>query len=553
MDGSTNEHWNKMSRMVMTIGAIGLITFCYKLVQARLVFYRLRKKGLPTPPWNPILGNLVAIGALKQKGPSDLREADLFAYYAAETKGLEAGFYVDVWPFAKEPMLCVTSPPMAIEACQTHDLPKPKALQAFINPMAGGSDNMFVTNGAVWKHSRDLFSHGFSMSASLGHMKCILEEAKTYVQILRDHAQRADVFLLDPLTCAYGMDIIGNITLNTRFRFQENQRNPIAATMRDIIEQQLGFETGSLSYLSPYRFYKNWQNSRTINYYIGVELEKSFQEWKHSHQLNQSTSHPKSIINIILTEYMKTQPNAQEQTHLNPEFKKWATIQTRLFLFVGHDSEASTIIYSIYLLSKNPDILTKVRAEHDAIFGPGSNAYDVLLEHPEKINQLPYTHAIIKETLRLYPPANGLRGGQAGVSLHDEHGRAFPTEGVNIWIIHTAVHRNPAFWPKPHEFIPDRWLVEKDHPLYPPAGGWRPFEHGARQCIGQNISLMGVKASLAMVLREFDFHDAYAEYDALNASSGLKTMFDDRVYMIQKGSGHPAQGFPCKVTLRDKS
>lgn len=156
---------------------------------------------------------MAALAALQKKGPSDLREADLFASYAAETEGLEAGFYVDVWPFAAEPMLCVTSPTMAIEACQTHDLPKPKALQSFINPMAGGSDNMFVTNGAIWKHARDLFSHGFSMSASLGHMKCILEEAKVYVQILRSHAQKGDTFLLDPLTCAYGMDIIGNITL----------------------------------------------------------------------------------------------------------------------------------------------------------------------------------------------------------------------------------------------------------------------------------------------------------------------------------------------------
>lgn len=213
---------------------------------------------------------------------------------------------------------------------------------------------------------------------------------------------------------------------------------------------------------------------------------------------------------------MKTRPNAQKQTHLDPKFKKWATVQTRLFLFVGHDSEAATIIYSIFLLSKNPDALAKVHMEHETVFGSDVSAYDELMEHPENINQLPYTYAVIKEILRLYPPANGLRGGQTGVSLHDEHGRSFPTEGVNIWIIHTAVQRNPAFCPKPHDFIPERWLVEKDHPLYPPAGGWRRFEHGARQCIGQNISLMDIKASLVMVLRQSDFYDAYAEYDALN-------------------------------------
>lgn len=130
-----------------------------------------------------------------------------------ETKGLEAGFYVDVRPFAAEPMLCVTTPTMAIEACQTHDLPKPKVLLSFINPIAGGPDDMFVTNGAIWKHARELYSHGFSMSASLDPMECILKEAKVYIQIPRSHAQKGDTFLLDPLTCAYGIDIFGNITL----------------------------------------------------------------------------------------------------------------------------------------------------------------------------------------------------------------------------------------------------------------------------------------------------------------------------------------------------
>ncbi|KAJ5647168.1 hypothetical protein N7490_003540 [Penicillium lividum] len=554
MEGATKEWGSLASRTAVGIATICLTTFFYRLIKMRLIFYRLRKLGLPTPSWNPVLGNLAVMAGVQKRGPSDVRQADLFAHFAAETKGLDTGFYVDVWPF-NEPMLIVTSPAMAIDACQTYDLPKPKALQPFINPMAGGSDNIFVTNGARWKHARELFNHGFSMAASLSHMTCILEEAKVYVHLLKGHAKAGDTFLLDPLTCRYAMDIIGNITL-----FQE-QHNPIAAAMRDTIEWECGIETGNfMERWSPLRFYRQWQNSRTMNHLIGIELEKRYQEWKESDQVKPSTSRPRSIIDIVLAEYMKTRPQEQtfqprsQKAQLDPEFKKWATIQTRLFLFVGHDSEAATIIYSLYLLSKHPEILAKVRKEHDTVFGTGaSSAYEALMEHPEMINRLPYTHAVIKETLRLYAPANGLRDGMPNVSLRDEHGRSFPTEGFAIWIVHPAVHRNPAFWPQPHDFIPDRWLVEKDHPLYPPAGGWRAFEHGPRQCIGQNISLMGIKATLAMVVRQFDFHDAYAEYDSLNPSTGKKTMFGERVYMIQKGSGHPAQGFPCKVTMRDVS
>ena len=128
----------------------------------------------------------------------------------------------------------------------------------------------------------------------------------------------------------------------------------------------------------------------------------------------------------------------------------------------------------------------------------------------------------------------------------------FPTEEFAIWIVHSAIHRNPSSWTQPHSFIPDRWLVEPGHPLYPPTGGWRPFEHGTRSCIGQNISLLGVKATLALVVRQFDFEARYTEYNRFNPSEGLKTMFGEGAYMIQKGAGHPAQGFPCRITLREQ-
>lgn len=142
---------------------------------------------------------------------------------------------------------------------------------------------------------------------------------------------------------------------------------------------------------------------------------------------------------------------------LDPEFKAWATIQIQTFLFAGHDSTAATIVYSIYLLSKHPEILAKVRSEHDEVFGPGiTAAAGMLKQHPELINRLPYTLAVIKETLRLFPAASALREGQPGVYLQDRNGSKYPTDSLCIWIIHTGVQRNPNYWPEPHAFKPER-------------------------------------------------------------------------------------------------
>ncbi|GAB1192546.1 hypothetical protein APSETT444_001738 [Aspergillus pseudonomiae] len=485
------------------------------MIKVRLRFYRLRRQGMPMPPWDPIFGNLRLMPGLARKCPSDALQSQSFALLSMEHSGLQNGFYIDLWPFMC-PMFVTTTPPLAVQACQTYNLPNPTDLLApFINPMTGGN-NFFTTNGAEWKHDRDLFNHAFSMTATLGHVDYILEEAEVYVGILRELTQSGDTSSMDQLACNYMMDVIGNITLpdrNTRFNYQTGH-NPIAASMRDTIDLECGREGENNPFRrwNFYRLYRQWRNSRTMDRYIGLELEKRSQEWL---QHDQTTTRGKSIMGIVIAEYMKTRPTSQTyNSTLDPEFKSWAVIQIRLFLFVGHDSTAVTIIYCLYLLSKHPETLAKIRLEHGQIFGSKTSVATQITQHPEMINQMPYTHAVIKETLRLFPPANGLRFGR------------------------------PGYWPYPHNFIPDRWLVQPGHELYPPTG-----ERGARDCVGQNMAFLGIKITLAMVVREFDFDSQY-EWDRENPETGaVRTMFGERAYLVAKGAAHSAQGYPCKVRL----
>ncbi|KAB8272983.1 cytochrome P450 [Aspergillus minisclerotigenes] len=488
------------------------------LGKVRLLFYRLKKKGMSMLSWNPALGNLPVLAKFMKKVPKDAQEAMSFALLASES-GLETCFYMDTWPFGFSTPV-VTSPGLAVQTCQSYDLLKPDVLSACITPMTGGP-TFFDRNGAEWKRGRDLFSHGFSMRSVMGYVPYILQEVEIYVDVLRDLAKTGDTFLLDEITCRYVMDIIGNVAIQRQF-------HPIAAAMRDTIK-------GSV------------KSKRGITSVIGVELEKRYQEWKQQSATSPSTS--KTIMDLVIIEYMKTREVAGPT--LDPNFKSWATTHIRLFLFVGHDSTAVTIMYCLYLLSKHPAALAKIRAEHDKIFGTDlSNTSNLLRQHPELVNQLPYTFAVIKETLRLFPPANGIRNGHSNVSLRDPQTvTIYPTDGFAIWIFHNAIHCNTRTWPDAHAFIPDRWLVEPGHPLYPPPGAWRPFEHGSRDCIGQTLALLDIRVTLLMTVREFDFKDQYAEWDRRHLAHGLNTIFGERAYMIQAGSGRPAQGLPCKVTL----
>lgn len=115
--------------------------------------------------------------------------------------------------------------------------------------------------------------------------------------------------------------------------------------------------------------------------------------------------------------------------------------------------------------------MSKLRAEHDAVLGSVTETAKKLREHPYLLNRLPYTAAVIKEVLRLFPPASAMRGGERNVYLKDERGNLYPTEGTNLWILHSALQHHPKYWTDPLGFRPERWLVGPEDPLYPVKGG----------------------------------------------------------------------------------
>ncbi|TAQ90087.1 hypothetical protein B7494_g1608 [Chlorociboria aeruginascens] len=464
---------------------------------------------------------------------------------AKKFKKSDSLFYLDFWPFDAQ-YLIVSSPSAAIEACQQHDLPKPEELKPFFHPFAGG-ENLFTMNGPEWKRSRAMFNPGFSTNYILSQISHIVEESSVWVEILREHATKEKMFSMDDGLLWFTMDIIGAVTLNSRLNSQRRY-NPLASAMRSQIRwHSTNQEMNPFVRFNPIRPIVQWYNGYRMDSYISKELDKRFVE----RQMGNKDSSSRSVIDLVLNNYMSDRPNAQASKEMDKSFKDWAIIQIRLFIFAGHDSTASTIGYSYYLLSKHPEALDKVRAEHDEVFGTDiSNVANILLEQPYLINQLPYTLAIVKEAMRLFAPANGARAGLPGVFLHDKDGNQYDTEGVLVLIIHGRIHRNPDYWKDPDSFIPDRWLVGPEDPLYPVKGAWRPFEYGKRDCLGQTLVVVDVLTVLAMTLREFDFHSAYDEWDQLHPRKGIKTVHGERAYQVMAGAFHPVDGLPFRVTMR---
>jgi cytochrome P450 len=115
----------------------------------------------------------------------------------------------------------------------------------------------------------------------------------------------------------------------------------------------------------------------------------------------------------------------------------------------------------------------------------------------EDLHHLPYTLQVIKEVLRLYPPAPFyIRDAIAADKLGD-----FNTPALPVLLSPYYTHRHPDFWENPLEFNPDRWTPELEAKMHPYA--YHPFAAGQRVCIGNNFSLLESHILLALLAREY--------------------------------------------------
>lgn len=236
-------------------------------------------------------------------------------------------------------------------------------------------------------------------------------------------------------------------------------------------------------------------------------------------------------------------------------FKQLVKPHLRMFLYAGHDTTSSTLLYCYFVLSHHPEVLAKVRAEHDTVFGSDysiEHSSQMIAGEPALLNQIPYTLAFIKEVLRLFPPAGSMREGGPNFTLTDEQGRQYPTEGCNVWALSLVMHHRSDAFVKPEEFIPERWLVGSEDPLYPKKGAWRAFEWGPRACIGQTLAQLELKVALVLTARMFVIMPAYDEWDKVHPVKGIRSVEGNRAYQAELGGGgaHPADGFPVRVALR---
>jgi cytochrome P450 len=161
-----------------------------------------------------------------------------------------------------------------------------------------------------------------------------------------------------------------------------------------------------------------------------------------------------------------------------------------LFL-AGHETTALALAHTFYLLSKHPDIERRLHAEITSVLG-------ARLPTADDVRSLPFAERVLKESMRLYPPAWTV--GREVAEEVEVGGYTLP-KGAQILASQWIVHRDPRWFPNPEGFDPDRWAAEgaKDMPRF----AYFPFGGGPRTCIGSHFAMMEATLLLAVILQRF--------------------------------------------------
>ncbi|WP_405010754.1 cytochrome P450 [Kitasatospora sp. NBC_01539] len=165
--------------------------------------------------------------------------------------------------------------------------------------------------------------------------------------------------------------------------------------------------------------------------------------------------------------------------------------QVLIFLLAGHETTATSLAFALHLLGKHPEEQERAREEARAVLGDRAPTADDLAA-------LPYTTAVLKEAMRLYPAAAVI--GRRAVADCEIGGVRIPA-GADVLVAPYVTHRHPGHWDEPERFDPDRFTPEREAARHRYA--WFPFGGGPRACIGQHFSMLESVLALAALLREF--------------------------------------------------
>jgi cytochrome P450 len=206
----------------------------------------------------------------------------------------------------------------------------------------------------------------------------------------------------------------------------------------------------------------------------------------------------------------------------------------------GHETTAVTLMWTWYLLSQNPDVEAQLHQELDEVLGGRLPAL-------EDLGRLRYTEMVIKESMRLYPPA----WGTSRQPIEDVMIGRYPVrKGSSVFLNIYGMHRDERYFPDADRFDPERFSPEREKSI--PKHAYIPFGGGPRVCIGNAFAMMEAKLVLAVLAQRYRLELAPGHLVkpqrqfTLRSAYGMKMIVRQRTPALY--SAHDQQALETTVT-----
>jgi cytochrome P450 len=363
-------------------------------------------------------------------------------------------------------------------------------------------NGLVSSQGELWKRQRKLMAPFYTPRGVQAYGEIMLKDA----QRLRDRWAEMDgrqVEIGEEMTF-----VTASIILKAMFSLETDEE---IIGMKSAVEAMLGYagsnQTGIMIPL--------WIPTPANRKYI--QAREMVHAYIHSVIAQRRALPEEQWPNDLLTRLMQ----ARDEETGEPMSEHLLRDESITTFFAGHETTARTMTYTWYALDQNPQVAEKLHAELDAVLGDRTPTL-------EDLHRLPYTLQVIKEVLRLYPPAPFyIRDATAEDAIG-----GFNTDGLPVLMSPYYTHRHPDFWEKPLDFNPDRWTREAEAAQHPYA--YHPFAVGQRTCIGNNFSLLESHILLSLIARDY----------SPRLAPGFTPQF------IMGGTLSTANGFPMIIERR---
>jgi cytochrome P450 len=336
-----------------------------------------------------------------------------------------------------------------------------------LRPMLG--EGLLTAEGRAWKHQRRTLAPAFTpraVTTLIPHMVSSTDETIAKLRAasnapvdLREAMQRMTLEIAGRTMFSYGMDRHGAALRDYVMEYGEKLARP---HMLDLV-LPLGWPTPQD--FARARFRKRWTK------FVDMLMQERRAAGK------SEGAPPRDLFDLMVEARDPETGHAFTDEQLGD--------QVATMILAGHETTATALFWSLYLLALDPAVQEKVAAEVHAANG----AFD--------LDRLKFTRAVIDETMRLYPPAFLIARAAAGSDTI----AGFPVRKNDVVLIAPwLLHRHEKLWRDPNAFVPQRFMA----PAPPPDRfAYLPFGVGARVCIGAHFALVEATLALAKMIGAF--------------------------------------------------